>query len=114
MRVGDTLVLRPGDLVPVDGTLLSARAAIDESALTGEPLTRASARATRLLSGSVNRGDAAEMRADRGRAPRASTRKMVELVRRAQEEQPAASSAWPTATPSGSPRSRWRCARSAG
>ena len=41
VRVGDILVLRPGDLVPVDGTLLTDRADIDESALTGEPLARA-------------------------------------------------------------------------
>src|SRR5690349_18682787 len=63
VRVGDTLVLRPGDLVPVDGVLLSARAEIDESALTGEPLARAKHSGERLLSGSINQGDAAEMRA---------------------------------------------------
>jgi heavy metal translocating P-type ATPase len=87
VRVGDRLAVRPGDLVPVDGTLLSARAAIDESALTGEPLARAKRAGDRLLSGGVNRGHAAEMRAT-AVAAASQYAKMVELVRRAQEEKP--------------------------
>ncbi len=87
VRVGDILVLRPGDLVPVDGTLLTDRADIDESALTGEPLARAKHQGERLLSGSINQGDAAEMRAD-AVAAASQYAKMVELVRRAQEEKP--------------------------
>jgi len=87
VRVGDILVLRPGDLVPVDGTLLTDRAEIDESALTGEPLGRAKHQGARLLSGSINQGDAAEMRADAVSAA-SQYAKMVDLVRRAQEEKP--------------------------
>ena len=87
VRVGDTLVLRPGDLVPVDGVLLSARAEIDESALTGEPLARAKHGGDRLLSGSINQGDAAEMRAS-AVSEASQYAKMVELVRQAQEEKP--------------------------
>ena len=87
VRVGDILVLRPGDLVPVDGTLLTDRAAIDESALTGEPLGRAKHQGDRLLSGSINQEDAAEMRADAVSAA-SQYAKMVDLVRRAQEEKP--------------------------
>ena len=34
VRIGDLLVVRPGDLIPVDGTIISGRAQIDESALT--------------------------------------------------------------------------------
>jgi P-type E1-E2 ATPase len=36
MRVGDKLVIRPGDRVPVDGTMSSGDSYVDESMITGE------------------------------------------------------------------------------
>lgn len=52
--VGDTILVRSGEVVPVDGELLTASAAFDESSLTGEslPVTRLSG--DTVLSGSVN------------------------------------------------------------
>ena len=38
IQVGDQLLVRPGDLVPVDGEVTDGTAAVDQSALTGEPL----------------------------------------------------------------------------
>ncbi|GAB5079091.1 heavy metal translocating P-type ATPase [Arthrobacter sp. AD-310] len=55
---GDILVVRPSELVPVDGELLSDAASLDESSLTGESLPVERVRGDRLLSGSVN-GEAA-------------------------------------------------------
>lgn len=55
---GDVLVVRPSEVVPVDGRLLSAAGAFDESALTGESLPVDRQAGDMLLSGSVN-GDAA-------------------------------------------------------
>jgi len=37
IAVGDLLVLRPGELAPVDATVLGGTSALDTSALTGEP-----------------------------------------------------------------------------
>ena len=52
--IGDTILVRSGEVVPVDGRLVSASAAFDESSLTGEsmPVTRLAGET--VLSGSVN------------------------------------------------------------
>jgi Cu+-exporting ATPase len=38
VRVGDVVVVRPGERIPVDGVVVEGRSAVDESMLTGEPL----------------------------------------------------------------------------
>ncbi|MGB5353097.1 MAG: heavy metal translocating P-type ATPase [Woeseia sp.] len=42
LRVGDTVVIRPGDVIPADGEMISGKLSVDESLLTGEslPVTR--------------------------------------------------------------------------
>lgn len=61
VRPGDAVLVRAGEIVPVDGVLLSAAAVLDESALTGEPLpvTRSAGEAVR--SGAVNAGETFEL-----------------------------------------------------
>jgi heavy metal translocating P-type ATPase len=88
VHVGDTLVVRPGDRIPVDGTLLNGRAEVDESAVTGEPLPRTKQPGDLLLSGSVNVGNAFEMQAEK-RSDESQYAKIVQLVRDAQNEKPA-------------------------
>ena len=87
VRVGDILLVRPGDLIPVDGVLLSPQADIDELALTGEPLTRSKQTGDRLLSGSVNSSNAFEMRAAKI-AAESTYAQIVQLVETAQQEKP--------------------------
>ncbi|NUT70968.1 heavy metal translocating P-type ATPase [Pseudarthrobacter sp. C4D7] len=60
---GDVLVVRPSELVPVDGELLSDSATLDESSLTGESLPVERTRGQTLLSGAVNGTAAIRMRA---------------------------------------------------
>jgi P-type E1-E2 ATPase len=87
VQVDDILLVRPGDLIPVDGALLSPQADVDESALTGEPLTRSKQTGDGLLSGSVNGGSAFEMRAAKI-AAQSKYAQIVQLVQAAQQEKP--------------------------
>ena len=61
VAVGDQLLVRAGEVVPVDGVITSDAATIDESALTGEPIPAAKARGAAILSGSLNVGETFEM-----------------------------------------------------
>ncbi|MFE9028383.1 heavy metal translocating P-type ATPase [Streptomyces iakyrus] len=63
IAVGDLLVVGPGEVVPVDGTVEDAAAVLDESVLTGEPLHVERSRGTGVRSGVVNAGGAFELRA---------------------------------------------------
>lgn len=64
VQVGDTVVLRPGDRVPVDGVLLSGAGAFDESALTGESLPVDKGVGDRVFSATVNLTGAVRLRAE--------------------------------------------------
>jgi len=84
---GDVLLVRAGEIVPADGTLLSERAAIDASTVTGEPLPVDAARGVTVRSGTVNAGAPFEMRATRG-ARESSYAALVKLVQEAARERP--------------------------
>ncbi|WP_432157716.1 heavy metal translocating P-type ATPase [Streptomyces sp. bgisy153] len=61
--VGDTVVVGPGEVVPVDGRLTGGTAVLDESALTGEPLAVRRAPGEAVRSGVVNAGGVFDLRA---------------------------------------------------
>ncbi len=60
---GDTVVLRPGERVPVDGLILSGTTSIDESLITGESLPVTRKPGDRIIGGSLNFDGALEYRA---------------------------------------------------
>ncbi len=53
-RVGDTLLVRPGDRIPLDGTVLSGESRIDTAPITGEPVPVLAAPGASVISGCVN------------------------------------------------------------
>ena len=63
IRPGDRLLIRQGDVVPVDGHVASATAFLDTSALTGESLPVRLDQGTAAMSGSTNAGDAFDLAA---------------------------------------------------
>ena len=60
---GDRLLIRQGDVVPVDGTVASATAFLDTSALTGESLPLRLSQGAAAMSGSTNAGEAFDLTA---------------------------------------------------
>ncbi len=63
--VGDRLRVRPGERVPVDGTVLDGSATVDESMVTGEPIPVEKTPGARVTGGTVNGTGTFVMRADR-------------------------------------------------
>ncbi|WP_018389591.1 heavy metal translocating P-type ATPase [Ancylobacter sp. FA202] len=84
LRPGDRLLVRRGEVVPVDGTLDSALAALDQSALTGEPLPVRRARGEAVMSGTTNAGDAFDLIASHAAAD-STYAGIVRLVATAQQ-----------------------------
>lgn len=52
--VGDTLIVRPGERIPTDGTVTEGASHVDEAMLTGEPLPVAKNQGDRLTGGAIN------------------------------------------------------------
>jgi heavy metal translocating P-type ATPase len=63
VAVGDVIVVRAGEVIPVDGAIGSPRAMIDESALTGEPIPVNRRAGEPARSGTVNAGETFDLRA---------------------------------------------------
>ena len=63
VAVGDDILVRAGEVVPVDGLITSQLAMIDEAALTGEPIPVSRQAGELARSGSLNAGDTFEIRA---------------------------------------------------
>lgn len=80
---GDRLLIRQGDVVPVDGTVVSDTAFLDTSALTGESLPVRLARRAEAMSGATNAGEAFDLMATR-EAKDSTYAGIVRLVEEAQ------------------------------
>ena len=65
VKVGDVLRVRPGDKVPIDGTVIEGRSAVDESLLTGEPVPVEKGAGDRVTGGTLNGTGSFDMRVDR-------------------------------------------------
>lgn len=81
---GDLLLIRQGDVAPVDGTVDSASAMLDQSALTGESMPARLNKGQDVMSGSTNAGEAFDLRATR-KAADSTYAGIVRLVEAAQD-----------------------------
>ena len=65
VNVGDRLRVRPGDKVPVDGTLIDGRSNVDESMVTGEPVPVQKEAGSKVIGGTINAQGSFVMRAEK-------------------------------------------------
>lgn len=84
IRRGDRLLVKSGEVVPVDGVVMSPTAVIDESALTGEPLPVERSGGDLVSSGTVNAADAFEIQATQ-EAAQSTYAGIIRLVESARE-----------------------------
>jgi len=87
VAIGDVLILKPGDLVPVDGVVAEGKANIDTAAVTGEPAPLKAGPGTPLLSGCVNLGGVIHLVASHP-ADQSQYQQIVHLVDEARAERP--------------------------
>lgn len=83
VRVGDEVLIRPGERIPVDGTVVSGAGAVDESPISGESVPADKEPGSAVVSGSLNLDGFLAFRAESVGSETALSR-IIEFVRRAQ------------------------------
>jgi len=83
VAVGDTLLVRPGEMIPCDAVVVKGRSHVDASRLTGEPVPISAAPGVPLMSGSINGEEPITVRAT-AISRESQYARIVELVRSAQ------------------------------
>lgn len=83
IQTGDRLRVRPGERVPVDGSVLDGQSTVDESMISGEPLPVEKSKGDTLTGGTINKNGALVMTAEKVGADTMLSR-IVDLVAKAQ------------------------------
>jgi heavy metal translocating P-type ATPase len=87
IAVGDTLVVFPHEICPVDGTVIEGHGVMDESYLTGEPYVMSKTPGSGVLSGSINGEAALTIRADK-QAVDSRYVKIMQVMRTSEQQRP--------------------------
>ena len=85
VKIGDIIVVKPGERVPLDGTVISGEALIDTSALTGESVPRAVSANSEILSGVINTNGVLEIKITK-EFKESTLSKILDLVENAGEK----------------------------
>ena len=85
VALGQTIVVKPGERVPLDGTVLSGASSLDTAALTGESVPRDVAEGDAVISGCVNLSGVLRVRVDR-LSHESTVAKILDLVENASEK----------------------------
>ena len=82
VEIGDILVIKPGEKIPVDGTVISGYSMVNTAALTGEPVPRSASEGDQIISGCINGEGLLTIRADK-KYEDSTVSRILELVENA-------------------------------
>ncbi|HEX7041702.1 MAG TPA: heavy metal translocating P-type ATPase [Patescibacteria group bacterium] len=85
IQKGQAILIRKGEVIPLDGVLISKNALVDESSLTGEPYPVDKIESDTIHSGTINVGEPLVLRVE-NEAKDSTYRKIIALVEKAQTE----------------------------
>ncbi|MHA1653664.1 MAG: heavy metal translocating P-type ATPase [Candidatus Thorarchaeota archaeon] len=87
VEVGDVVLVRPGDKIPVDGVVVEGRSTVDESMITGEPIPVKKSVGDRVVGATINKNGMLKVRAEKvGRDTVLA--QIVRLIEEAQTSKP--------------------------
>jgi heavy metal translocating P-type ATPase len=86
LKIGEKIIIKPGELVPVDAVIVEGTASFDEASLTGESLPQERTTGGQLLSGSINLDGAVTAKVT-ATAEDSQYQQIIKLVRAASESQ---------------------------
>ena len=87
LKVGDHIVIQPGELVPVDGNVISGHSNLDESALNGEFQTKRKSPGDEVFAGSINADGVLTMAVTK-EVSHSTVSSMIRLLERAAQDKP--------------------------
>jgi heavy metal translocating P-type ATPase len=87
VNIGDTLLILPHEVCPVDGTVVEGSGTMDESYLTGEPYLMSKISGSQVMSGAINGDSALTIRADK-LAVDSRYAKIMEVMRSSEQNRP--------------------------
>ncbi|MEQ8582449.1 MAG: heavy metal translocating P-type ATPase [Marinoscillum sp.] len=65
VQVGYTIIVRPGEKIPVDGQVIKGESFVDESMITGEPIAVSKAKGDKVFAGTINQKSSFQFRAEK-------------------------------------------------
>ncbi len=87
VEMNDIVIVKPGEKVPVDGTIIEGLTRIDESMITGEPISVKKKPGDIVIGGTINQNGIIKVRVDKIGSDTVLAR-IIEMVRAAQSEKP--------------------------
>lgn len=88
IRIGQTILVRPGEKVPLDGVVLEGASQLDTAALTGESMPRDISSGQQIMAGCINLSGALEIRVEKSFGESTAS-KILEMVEHASEKKAA-------------------------